>query len=191
MRIVLLGAPGAGKGTQARRIASARGVPQISTGDILRGAVKNGTPLGKQAEGYMNAGQLVPDELMIQLVEERLRAPDAARGYILDGFPRTLRQAEALDALVSRLGRGIDRVIGLSVSPEEVVARLRRRVTESGEVVQRTDDTPETVMKRLQVYEEATKPLIEYYRRKGLYEEIDGGREIESVWSEIEAVLGA
>src|SRR5262245_45525978 len=125
MRVVLLGAPGAGKGTQARRIASAHGVPQISTGDILRGAVKNGTPLGKKAEGYMNTGQLVPDELMIQLIEERLRAPDAAPGYVLDGFPRTLPQAEALDALVSRLGQRIDHVIGLSVSSDQVVARLK------------------------------------------------------------------
>lgn len=191
MRIVLLGAPGAGKGTQARRIASAHGVPQISTGDILRAAVKNGTPLGKKAEGYMNVGQLVPDGLMIELVEERLREADAAEGYILDGFPRTLPQAEALDALVARLGRPIDRVIGLSVSAQDVLARLRRRVTESGEVVQRADDNPETVLERLKVYEAATKPLIDYYRKKGLYTEIDGSREIESVWNEIQAAIGS
>ena len=124
MRIVLLGAPGAGKGTQARRIAAAYGVPQISTGDILRAAVAQGTPLGKKADGHMNAGRLVPDDLMIALVEERLRQPDAARGYILDGFPRTLAQAEALEGLVGRLGQRIDRVIGLAVSREVVIARL-------------------------------------------------------------------
>ncbi len=190
MRIVLLGAPGAGKGTQARRIAAAHGVPQISTGDILRAAVAQGTPLGKKAEGYMTAGRLVPDDLMIALVEDRLREPDAARGYILDGFPRTLAQAEALDALVARLGQRIERVIGLSVRDEDVIARLRNRVTESGEAVRRADDTPETVVARLKVYEEATKPLVEYYRKKGLYAEIDGGREIESVWSEIQGLLG-
>jgi adenylate kinase len=190
MRIVLLGAPGAGKGTQARRIAAAYGVPQISTGDILRAAVAQGTPLGKQAEGYMNAGRLVPDDLMIGLVEERLREPDAARGYILDGFPRTLAQAEALDALTARLGKRIERVIGLSVRDEDVIARLKRRVTESGEVVKRADDTPETVVARLKVYEEATKPLVTYYRKQGLFTEIDGGREIESVWSEIQGLLG-
>ena len=190
MRIVLLGAPGAGKGTQARRIKGAYGVPQISTGDMLRAAVAQGTPLGKKAEGYMTAGRLVPDDLMIALVEERLRAPDAAEGFILDGFPRTLAQAEALDRLVARLGQRIEHVIGLSVSDEDVIARLRRRVTESGEVVRRADDMPETVVARLKVYEEATKPLVEYYRKKGLYAEIDGGREIESVWSEIQGLLG-
>jgi adenylate kinase len=190
MRIVLLGAPGAGKGTQAKRIVETLGVPQISTGEILRDAVKRGTSLGRKAEGYMNAGQLVPDAVIIDLVEEALAGEGAARGYILDGFPRTLPQAEALDALLARLGQRLDRVIGIAVTREAVLERLKRRVTEGGQVVVRADDTPETVLRRLDVYEEQTRPLVAYYRKKGLYAEIDGGREIEAVWRQIESLLG-
>jgi adenylate kinase len=190
MRLVLLGAPGAGKGTQAKRIVQAFGVPQISTGDILRDAVRRGTALGKEAEGFMNAGQLVPDRLMIGLVEERLRDGTAAGGYVLDGFPRTLPQAEALDALLVRIGQRLDRVIGLTVTADAVLERLKRRVTESGETIRRADDTPETILKRLDVYEAQTRPLVDFYKKKGLYADIDGGREIEEVWGEIRALLG-
>ena len=190
MRLVLLGAPGAGKGTQAKRIVRAYGVPQISTGDMLRDAVGRGTPLGKKAEGFMNAGQLVPDRLIVELVEEKLSGRETAGGYVLDGFPRTLAQAEALDALLARLGQKIDRVIGLAVTADAVIERLQHRVTESGEAIRRADDTPETVRKRLGVYEAQTKPLVDYYKKKGLYAEVDGGRDIEAVWGEIEALLG-
>lgn len=190
MRVILLGAPGAGKGTQAKRLVEACGVPQISTGEILREAVKNGTLLGRKAEGYMNAGQLVPDPLIIDLVEERLRVGDASSGYVLDGFPRTLPQAEAFDALLGRMGQKLDRVIGLTVTHEAVLARLKNRVTEGGGSGRRADDTPETVAKRLEVYETQTRPLVDYYRKKGLYAEIDGGREIEEVWRQIQTLIG-
>ncbi len=190
MRLVMLGAPGAGKGTQAKRIVRTFGVPQISTGEILRDAVKRGTPLGKKVEVFMNGGQLVPDRLIVDLVEEKLREGGSAGGYVLDGFPRTLPQAEALDSLLERLGQRLDRVVGLQVSAQAVLDRLEHRVTESGETIERADDTPETVRKRLDVYEAQTKPLVDYYKKKGLYAEIDGGREIEAVWGDIEALLG-
>ena len=191
MRLILLGAPGAGKGTQARRIASAYGIPQISTGDILRQAVKDVTPLGKQAEGFMRSGALVPDEVMIPLVEERLAAGDAAKGYVLDGYPRTIAQAEALDAHLAKLGKPVERVVALTVTADAVLARLARRVTEDGKVENRADDNPDTVRTRLSVYDRNTKPLIDYYRRKGLFTEIDGIRDIAEIWKDIRAVLEA
>ena len=191
MRLILLGAPGAGKGTQAKRIVAAYGVPQVSTGDILRQAVKEGTELGKKAEGFMKSGGLVPDEVMIPLVEERLGAADAARGYVLDGYPRTLAQAQALDAHLAKKGQPIERVLGLTVTAEAVLERLKQRVTEDGKAIQRADDNPETIRTRLEVYERNTKPLIDYYRTKGLYREIDGRKEISEVWNDIQAVLEA
>jgi adenylate kinase len=191
MRLVLLGAPGAGKGTQAKRIAAAYSIPQISTGDILRQAVKEGTPLGKKAEGYMKSGALVPDEVMIPLVEERLAAPDAARGYILDGYPRTIAQATALDEHLTRQGKPLDRVIGLTVTPDAVIDRLARRVLEDERVERRADDDPETVRTRLGIYERDTKPLTDYYRSQGRLTEIDGVREIAEVWKDIQSVLEA
>lgn len=191
MRLILLGAPGAGKGTQAKRIVAALGVPQISTGDILRQAVKDGTELGKKAEGYMKSGGLVPDEVMIPLVEERLAAPDAAGGYVLDGYPRTLAQAEALDAHLAAKRQPIAHVLGLAVTADAVLERLKQRVTEDGKAIQRADDNPETIRTRLEVYDRNTKPLIDYYRTKGLYREIDGRKEISEVWQDIQAVLEA
>lgn len=191
MRLILLGAPGAGKGTQAKRIVAALGVPQISTGDILRQAVKDGTELGKKAEGYMKSGGLVPDEVMIPLVEERLAAPDAAGGYVLDGYPRTLAQAEALDAHLAAKRLPIAHVFGLAVTADAVLERLKQRVTEDGKAIQRADDNPETIRTRLEVYDRNTKPLIDYYRTKGLYREIDGRKEISEVWQDIQAVLEA
>jgi adenylate kinase len=191
MRLILLGAPGAGKGTQAKRIVAAFGVPQISTGDILRQAVKEGTELGKKAEGYMKTGGLVPDEVMIPLVEERLAAPDAAGGYVLDGYPRTLAQAEALDAHLAAKRQPIAHVLGLAVTADAVLERLKQRVTEDGKAIQRADDNPETIRTRLAVYDRNTKPLIDYYRTKGLYREIDGRKEISEVWRDIQAVLEA
>jgi adenylate kinase len=191
MRLILLGAPGAGKGTQAKRIVAAYGVPQISTGDILRQAVKDGTALGKKAESYMKSGALVPDEVMIPLVEERLAAPDAARGYVLDGYPRTLAQAEALDKHLTAKKQPVEHVVGLTVTADAVLERLKQRVTEDGKTIERADDNPETIRTRLSVYDRNTKPLIDYYRTKGLYREIDGRQEISEVWKNIQAILEA
>ncbi len=191
MRLILLGAPGAGKGTQAARLVSAYAIPQISTGDILRQAVEDGTPVGKQAEEFMKSGALVPDGIMIPLVEARLAAPDAVRGYVLDGYPRTLAQATALDEHLARLGKPVHHVIGLIVTADSVLERLKHRVAADGKAVQRADDTPETIRTRLEVYEKETRPLVDYYKSKGLFREIDGIREIAEVWSEIQAVLEA
>ena len=206
MNIVLLGAPGAGKGTQADRIIEDYGVVHISTGDMLRAAVKEGTELGKKAKTYMDAGDLVPDDVIIGLVTERLAQPDTDQGFILDGFPRTSAQAVALDAELGRLERPLDAALLIDVDPEVIVKRLSsRRVCRNGdfignasdtvcprcggEMYQRDDDNEETVRNRLAVYEKSTAPLIDYYRGCDLLVSIDGDRDPDEVYKEVKGVL--
>jgi adenylate kinase len=209
MNIVLLGAPGAGKGTQAQKLIDVHGIPQISTGDILRAAVAAGTPLGLEAKRFMDAGELVTDEVVIGLVKDRLAQADAEKGFILDGFPRTTAQAEALDLELDSLGKSIDSAIAITVDPEVIVARLTSRrtcrvcgaITNAsagetcpkcgGELYQRDDDNEATVRNRLDVYERSTAPLVDYYRAKGLLSEIDGDRPVDVVFADVESVLGA
>ncbi len=209
MNIVLLGAPGAGKGTQATKIIETYGVPHISTGDILRAAVKNQTPLGLEAKRYMDAGDLVPDAVVIGLVKDRLQESDTETGFILDGFPRTTAQAEALDLELEGLGKGIDAAVAITVDPEVIVGRLTSRRTcrecgritnESegavcsacgGELYQRDDDNEATVRNRLDVYARSTAPLVDYYGSKGVLHEIDGDRPVDVVWADVRAVLEA
>ncbi len=191
LKLILLGAPGAGKGTQSKYITEKYGIPQISTGDILRAAVRDGTEVGKMAKSYMDEGKLVPDEVIIKIMAERLKEPDCAKGYILDGFPRTLNQAEQLEKIAQ-----VDVVINLTVPTEELLKRLtgRRSCPKCGAVYhiifnkppkegkckcgadlyQRDDDKEETVRKRLETYKNQTEPLIEYYSTKGLLKEVDG-----------------
>lgn len=204
MNLILLGPPGAGKGTQAKMLTDCFGIPQISTGDILRAAVKEGTQLGQQAKAYMDDGKLVPDEVVIGIVTERLQEPDCSNGFILDGFPRTVAQADALQANLSVLGKELDRVISLQVDTEALVERLTGRRTCktcgrgyhvkfdppkvadgcdvcNGELYQRDDDREDTIRKRLDVYERQTSPLIDYYRNAGLLIEVDGMQPIDEV----------
>jgi adenylate kinase len=212
MNIMLLGAPGAGKGTQASRIIDSYGLAHISTGDILRKAVADATPLGLEAKRYMDAGDLVPDEVVIGLVKERIQMPDCARGFMLDGFPRTLPQAEALDATLDEIGSALDAVVLIDVDIESIVRRLtsRRQCTAcgrvynlltdrpevvdvcddcGGEVYQRDDDTETTVRNRLEVYESSTAPLVEYYQAKGLLTPVDGNQAPDGVFVEVQGVL--
>lgn len=207
MNVVLLGAPGAGKGTQAERIIATYGVPHISTGDILRAAVANETPLGLEAKRYMDAGDLVPDSVVIGLVKDRLSESDTEKGFILDGFPRTTAQAEALDAELDALGKDIDAAVAIIVDPEVIVGRLTsrrtcracKRITTAaegdtcsacgGELFQRDDDNEATVRNRLDVYERSTAPLIDYYRGQGLLHEIDGDRPVDTVWADVRSAL--
>ncbi|MFP4208326.1 MAG: adenylate kinase [Wenzhouxiangella sp.] len=177
MRIVLLGPPGSGKGTQAARLKDLLGVPHISTGDLLRAAVKAGSPLGLQAKEAMDAGELVSDELMLGLIEERLGQPDIAAGYILDGYPRNLAQAEALDTVLARIGQPVDKALALTVDEEQIVQRLARRAAEEG----RSDDTEEVVRNRLAVYRTQTAPVTGYYAERGLLVEVDGMGEIDQI----------
>ncbi len=213
MNIILLGPPGAGKGTQAKMMIEKYGIPQISTGDMLRAAVKAGTQLGLEAKKYMDKGELVPDEVVIGLVKERLQEPDCAKGFMLDGFPRTVAQAEVLDKELEAMGKSIDHVICIEVPNEELIARLtgRRTCKEcgagyhlkfdppkvdnvcdkcGGELYQRDDDNEETVKARLKVYEEQTFPLIEYYDKQGKLRRIDGVGEIKTIFERITKVLG-
>ena len=206
MNIVLLGAPGAGKGTQAAKIVADYDIAHISTGDILRAAVKAQTPLGLEAKSYMDAGELVPDSVVIELVKERLKETDTDKGFILDGFPRTATQAVALATELSALRRDIDAAIAVAVDPEVIVERLAsRRLCRNcsyigsasdktcpvctGEMYQRDDDRAETVRNRLNVYEKATAPLTEYYRGCDLLVEIDGDRPVEDVYADIKNTL--
>jgi adenylate kinase len=211
-RVVFLGAPGAGKGTQARRLAAGSGVPQIATGDMLREAVAEGTPLGREAKRYMDQGALVPDEVVIGLVDERLSRPDAGPGYVLDGFPRTVAQAEALDALLRRRGQDLDRVVFFEVSREELLRRLTgRRIcrrcgtafhlvsappkTEGrcdqcgGELYQREDDAESTVARRLDVYQTQTAPLLDYYGKRGLLVRVAGEGPVDHVAAAIQRAV--
>ncbi|WP_106849729.1 adenylate kinase [Blastococcus sp. Marseille-P5729] len=191
MRIVLLGPPGAGKGTQAILLAERLGVPQISTGDIFRANVGEGTELGKMAKKYMDAGELVPDEVTVAMVEDRLSQADAVRGYLLDGFPRTLAQAEALDGLLAKAEKPLDCVLEIRVPDDHIVDRLSKRVTMvDGKPTQRDDDKPETVRRRLQVYAEQTAPLVEFYAGRGTLRSIDGVGEIDEVTGRALEALG-
>ena len=206
MNIVLLGAPGAGKGTQAAKLIEEYNLPHISTGDMLRAAVKAGTELGLKAKGYMDAGDLVPDDVIIGLVTERLQEPDTEAGFILDGFPRTSAQAVALDAELSKLERPLDAALLIDVDPEVIVGRLcsRRMCREcghigtvadatcpkcGGEMYQRDDDNEATVRNRLAVYEKSTSPLIDYYRGCELLVTIDGDRDPDVVYADVKEAL--
>ena len=191
MRLVLLGPPGAGKGTQAQIIAGQLGVPAISTGDIFRANVSGQTELGLAAKVYMDAGDLVPDAVTVAMVKDRLAEPDAKAGYLLDGFPRTIAQAEQLRGSLEQLGQHLDRVVELVVEEEELVRRLSgRRMLVGGEWVQRDDDKPETVRHRLEVYREQTAPLSGFYDGEGLLSRIDAIGTIEEVTARVLTALG-
>jgi adenylate kinase len=191
VRVVLLGPPGAGKGTQAQIIAKALSVPAISTGDIFRANVSGQTELGRKAKVYMDAGDLVPDEITVAMVSDRLAEPDAAEGFLLDGFPRTIAQAQQLQASLAERGQALDRVLELVVDEEELVRRLSgRRMLVDGEWVQRGDDRPETVRHRLEVYREQTAPLSEFYESEGLLSQFDAIGEIDEVTRRALAALG-
>jgi adenylate kinase len=170
LNIILLGPPGSGKGTQGALLAERAGLPRISTGDLLRRAVAEGTPVGEQAKGYMDRGLLVPDEVILGLIAEVLRSPEAARGILMDGFPRTVPQAEAVDRLVAERGGRIDHVLLIDVPVDELERRVLGRARQQG----RSDDTVETIRHRLCVYEEQTAPLVEYYRQRGVVVDVRG-----------------
>jgi adenylate kinase len=191
VRVVLLGPPGAGKGTQAQVIAARLGVPAISTGDIFRANVSGQTDLGRQAKTYMDAGDLVPDEITVAMVKDRLAEPDAKAGFLLDGFPRTIAQGEQLRGSLDELGQRLDRVLELVVDEDELVRRLSgRRMLVDGEWVQRDDDKPETVRHRLQVYREQTAPLSGFYDTEGLLVQIDAIGTVEEVTARAMTALG-
>lgn len=212
MQVIFMGLPGAGKGTQAERIVSDFGIPHISTGDMFRAAIAEQTPLGLQAKSFMDQGNLVPDEVTIGIVRDRLQKPDAEKGFLLDGFPRTQAQAEALDAMLTELGRKIDVVINMHVKRENLLARLTgRRICKScgatyhvvfnptkqegvcdkcgGELYQRSDDTEEVVATRLDVNIKQSEPILAYYEQKGLLKTIDGEQAIDEVYGEISSIL--
>jgi len=218
MRIVLLGAPGSGKGTQSQRLVEQHGIPQISTGDLLRAAVAKGTPLGIRAKEAMDEGRLVEDEIVLGMIRERLAEPDVANGFILDGFPRNLLQADALDSLLSELGQPLDAVVQMDVEYTELMRRIsgRRTCADCGRVFnlfstpreqiegdkcpktgephklfQRPDDTEETVANRLKVYEDKTRPLIDFYRRKGVLQSINAEGDIDEITARLEKALQA
>ena len=214
MKIIMLGAPGAGKGTQAKKIAAKYDIPHISTGDIFRANIKNGTELGNKAKTYMDQGLLVPDELVVDLVVDRVQQDDCKNGYVLDGFPRTIPQAEALDKALAALGDKVDYAIDVNVPDENIVKRMggRRACVGCGatyhlvyaptktegicdvcgkELILRDDDKPETVQKRLNVYHEQTQPLIDYYTNAGILKTVDGTVDINDVFAAIVEILGA
>ena len=190
MKIIMLGAPGAGKGTQAKKIAAKYGIPHISTGDIFRANIKNGTELGKKAKTYMDQGLLVPDELVVDLVVDRVSQDDCTKGYVLDGFPRTIPQAEALDKALEAKGQKMDYAIDVDVPDENIVKRMGGRRACGGELILRDDDKPETVEKRLHVYHEQTQPLIDYYTKAGILKSVDGTVDMEDVFGAIVSILG-
>lgn len=214
MKIIMLGAPGAGKGTQAKKIADKYQIPHISTGDIFRANIKEGTELGKKAKSYMDQGQLVPDELTLELIMDRFQNPDCANGYVLDGFPRTIPQAEALTEALAKKGETIDYAINVEVPDENIINRMggRRACLACGstyhivyaptkvegicdrcgeKLVLRDDDKPETVKNRLNVYHTQTQPLIAYYTKQGKLAEVDGTQSMEDVFNAIVKILGA
>ena len=214
MKIIMLGAPGAGKGTQAKKIADKYQIPHISTGDIFRANIKEGTELGKKAKSYMDQGQLVPDELTLELIMDRFQNSDCKNGYVLDGFPRTIPQAEALTEALAKKGETIDYAINVEVPDENIINRMggRRACLACGstyhivyaptrvegicdrcgeKLVLRDDDKPETVKNRLNVYHNQTQPLIEYYTRQGKLAEVDGTQSMEDVFNAIVKILGA
>ena len=207
MNIISFGAPGAGKGTQAKELIKKYGIPQISTGDILRTAIANQTPLGLEAKKLMDQGKLVSDEIVNGLVEARLQESDCENGFILDGFPRTVIQAESLDRIMEKIGKEIDKVIALNVNDEEIIERItgRRVSRKTGKIYhikynppidekeedleQRADDNEETVKKRLAVYNEQTAPVLDYYKKKGKVFEVDGTRGLEKITEDIVKIL--
>lgn len=214
MKIVMLGAPGAGKGTQAKRLAAKYGIPHISTGDIFRANIKNGTELGKKAKVYMDQGLLVPDELVVDLVIDRFKEPDCEKGYVLDGFPRTIPQAKALDEALAKNGDALEYAIDVDVPDESIIRRMSGRRacigcgatyhvvtippkkegvcdTCGAELVLREDDKPETVEKRLKVYHEQTQPLIDYYQGKNILRSVDGTRDMDEIFVEIVGIVEA
>lgn len=213
MKIIMLGAPGAGKGTQADKICAKYNIPHISTGDIFRANIKNNTELGQKAKSYMDEGELVPDELVVDLVVDRIKADDCTNGYVLDGFPRTIPQAEALDAALAAINDKVDYAINVEVPDENIINRMsgRRACVACGatyhivhiptkvdgvcdkcgaELILRDDDKPETVKNRLNVYHEQTQPLIDYYTAKNVLHEVDGTKAMEDVFSSIVSILG-
>lgn len=185
MRILFLGPPGSGKGTQAGRLSERLGIPAISTGEILRAAVRLGTPLGLRAKSVMEAGELVSDDLMIALIRDRLAAPDAARGFILDGFPRTVAQAESLEKLLAGNATGLSAVLNLSVPETVLVDRLHGRCEEEG----RADDRPETILERLRVYRQKTEPLVDFYRDRRLLADVNGMGDVTEISDRIDQAL--
>jgi len=212
MKIIMLGAPGAGKGTQAKMIANKYSIPHISTGDIFRANIKEGTELGKKAKTYMDKGELVPDELVVDLVVDRVAKDDAANGYVLDGFPRTIPQAEALDAALAKINEKVDYAIDVDVPDENIVKRMSGRracvgcggtyhiehvppkkegICDAcgGELILRDDDKPETVLNRLSIYHEQTQPLIDYYTDKGILKTVDGTVDMTDVFNAIVEIL--
>ncbi len=212
MRLVFLGAPGAGKGTQAKRLVEKYGIPQISTGDLLRSAVAAGTPLGKEAKSYMDRGELVPDSVVLGMVKERLSQDDCKKGFILDGFPRNVTQAEALDKMLAEMSMPLDLALNLDVPFEDLMKRLTGRRTCKacgqmynvyynppkaegkcdkcgGELFQRDDDKEETIRKRLEVYKAQTEPLIDYYSKKGILKSVEGTGSIDEIFNNICAIL--
>ncbi len=212
LRVILLGAPGSGKGTQAKRLAASRALCHLSTGDMLRGAVRARTPIGIEAERFLDAGRLVPDDMIVGMVRDRIRAADCAAGFVLDGFPRTVPQAEALDAMLGEVGTPASGAIHLKVDPEVVVSRIAGRrgcracgtpyhvdyapptvegVCDAcgGAVVQRADDEADTVRRRLGVYDEQARGLIDYYTEKETLESVDGSQPLEAVAAAIEAIV--
>ena len=214
MKIVMLGAPGAGKGTQAKMIAEKYSIPHISTGDIFRANIKNGTELGKKAKSFIDKGQLVPDELTLDLIMDRFKEDDCKNGYVLDGFPRTIPQAEALDEALKANGEKVDFAIDIDVPDENIVRRMggRRACVNCGatyhivssptkvegkcdkcgeELIVRDDDKPETVLSRLEVYHNQTQPLIDYYNEQGILKSVDGTIDMKDVFNEIVKILGA
>jgi adenylate kinase len=213
MRIVLLGAPGAGKGTQAKKLIEKYGLPQISTGDLLRAAVAAGTPLGKEAKSYMDKGELVPDSVVLGMVEERLKQDDCKKGYILDGFPRNTAQADALDKMLANLNMSLTAALSVDVPFEDLMKRLTGRRTCkscgqmyniyfkapakegvcdkcSGELFQRDDDKEATIKKRLEVYSSQTEPLIGYYKNKGILKSVTGTGSIDEIFRKVTETLG-
>ena len=189
MRLILLGPPGAGKGTQAAGIVEKYKIPHISTGDIFRQNIKEGTDLGKKAKEYMDQGLLVPDELTVGLVTDRISQPDCGNGFMLDGFPRNVSQAVQLDAFLKNNGIALDKVINIEVDKEKLVARAVGRRICKGDLYQRADDNEETVSKRIQVYLDETKPLADYYSKVGIIADIDGQQSIDKVFNDIVSAL--
>ncbi len=213
MKIIMLGAPGAGKGTQAKKIAAKYQIPHISTGDIFRANIKGGTELGMKAKTFMDQGMLVPDEITIGMLMDRIHEADCANGYVLDGFPRTIPQAESLTKALKDMGEAIDCAVNVDVPDENIVSRMggRRACVSCGatyhvefnapkkegicdtcgeKLVLRDDDKPETVQKRLNVYHDQTQPLIDYYAKAGVLREVDGTKNMEEVFNDITAILG-
>lgn len=191
MNCILLGPPGAGKGTQAKVLVDNHGLVQLSTGDMLRAAVASGSDLGAQAKAVMDAGKLMPDDIMVEIISARIAEPDCANGFILDGFPRTTAQADALDKMLESKGLPLDHVIEISVDDAVLIDRINARVAETPEAERRDDDNAETLKHRLDVYHEQTAPILPYYESRGMLKKVDGMQSIDEVSKQIEAIITA